>query len=248
VARDTPRAHIRKALIDAGAQLAGADGGAGFTIRRVADAAGTSTMAIYTHFGGIDGLRYEVRREGFAKFGVRLAGIQDSDDAVEDLSALGLVYFTYAVDESDLYRVMFLEPVLDDIDADIGWETYSVLTRGVQRCFDTGRFTDGDPEQVATQLWAMAHGTVSLHLAGLLAASDAIAALGAVALRVYTGCGDEPERAARSLQGALNRVELTEDQDPRLASNTGAGFASARSRRPSSPTPLARSAAGRPPT
>jgi AcrR family transcriptional regulator len=185
-------------------------------------------MAIYTHFGGIDGLRYEVRREGFAKFGARLAGISDSDDPVEDLSALGLVYFTYAIDESDLYRVMFLEPVLDDVDADIGWETFSALTRGVQRCFDAGRFTDGDAERVAIQLWAMAHGSVSLHLAGLLAAPDAISAVGAVALGVYTGCGDDPERAARSLEASLNRVELTEDQDPRLASSAGAGFASAR--------------------
>lgn len=196
--------------------MAAVEGGAGFTIRRIADAAGTSTMAIYTHFGGVDGLRHAVRREGFARFATRLGDVTDTADPVADLSLLGLTYFGYAVDESDLYRVMFLERVVDEVDEDIGWETFAVLVRGVQRCLDAGRFRDGDAEHVATQLWSMAHGTVSLHLAGLLSAPDAITAMGATALHIYVGCGDRADRAAGSLQRALERADLPAAQDPRV--------------------------------
>ena len=218
--RATRRKELRQALIDAAAHLVATEGGTGLTIRRVADEAGTSTMAIYTHFGGIDGLRYAVRRQGFAQFGLRLSQVDDSRDPVEDLSVLGLVYFTYAVEESDLYHVMFLEPVLDEIDADIGWDTFDVLVRGVQRCIDVHRFHDGDAQQIARQLWAMAHGTVTLHLAGLLSPADAITALGAAALHLYTGYGDTAEHVAAALQRALDRVPLTAEQDPRTAATT----------------------------
>ena len=41
--------------------------------RKVAGAAGTSTMAVYTHFGGMQGLIAEVAEEGLRQFEAALA-------------------------------------------------------------------------------------------------------------------------------------------------------------------------------
>ena len=65
--------NLRPALIEAAARLIATEGASGLTLRRVADAVGTSTMAIYTHFGGMPELRRAVRREGFARLAARAA-------------------------------------------------------------------------------------------------------------------------------------------------------------------------------
>jgi AcrR family transcriptional regulator len=202
---------VRDGLIEAAARLVAAEGQAALTTRRVADEAGTSTMAIYTHFGGMDGLRHAVRREGFARLTAHLNEVDETNDPVADVALLGLAYFTSATHEPALYRVMFLEPPQDLVDAEIGWETFNVLVRGVQRCIAAGRFTRVDARDLGTQLWALDHGTVTLHLAGLLERTAAITALGAAALQLFTGYGDDRDAASSSLTHALSRSGLPLD-------------------------------------
>ena len=67
---------IRAALIEAGARILAVDGPGALSTRRLATETGTSTMAVYTYFGSMDGLRRAIRAEGFA----RLAGRFDSAD------------------------------------------------------------------------------------------------------------------------------------------------------------------------
>ena len=76
-------------------------------------------MAIYTHFGGMDELRLEIRREGFARLAAHMAAVADSDDPVADLSELGSAYFANALANPNLYRVMFMEH-LPDRDEEVG--------------------------------------------------------------------------------------------------------------------------------
>src|SRR2546429_6906673 len=108
LARDQSKSSdLRSALIEAAAQLIATEGASGLTLRRVADAVGTSTMAIYTHFGGMPELRRAVRREGFARLAARAAQMDESDDPVADLATLGIEYNENAVNNPHLYRVMF---------------------------------------------------------------------------------------------------------------------------------------------
>jgi hypothetical protein len=118
------------------------------------------------------------------------------------------VYFSFASEESDLYRVMFLEPAHDAVDAEIGWDTFGALVSGVQRSIDGGRFTTGDVQRRATALWALAHGTATLHLAGLLDEAAAIGALGSAAFHIFVGYGDPTTTAGRSLAAGFERARL----------------------------------------
>jgi AcrR family transcriptional regulator len=135
----------------------------------VAEAVGTSTMAIYTHFGGMPGLRQAVRREGFARLSARLAAVRPSDDPLADLVQVCLAYYENATADPDLYRVVFMEAAVGEADAVIGSDAFEYLVGAVRRCIELGVFEPADPVALATEVWALGHGGVTLQLAGLLA-------------------------------------------------------------------------------
>ena len=164
-----PAGELRAALLDAAAHLIGTDGSARLTARRVAEEVGTSTMAIYTQFGGMPGLRQAVRREGFARLTARLTAVQPSADPVADLIQVCLAYYENAVADPDLYRVVFLDEAFGEADAVTGSDAFEGLVRAVRRCIESGAFEAGDPVDLATEVWALGHGGVTLQLAGLLA-------------------------------------------------------------------------------
>jgi AcrR family transcriptional regulator len=199
---------LRPALIEAAARLIATEGASGLTLRRVADAVGTSTMAIYTHFGGMPELRRAVRREGFARLAARAAQMEESDDPVADLATLGIEYNENALSNPHLYRVMFMEQPLDETDANAGTETFEVLVAGVQRCIDSGRFAPADAAQLATQFWALGHGVISLQLANLLSAEEALDCSSRALLNLFSAWGDDRDAARRSLASAGGRAGL----------------------------------------
>ena len=188
--------QVRSALIEAAARLLAEHGPDALTTRRLATEVGTSTMAVYTYFAGMDELRREVAREGFRRLASYLDAVPDSDDPVYDLSSLGAAYIVNALTNYDLYRFMFLENPEDD---DVGEGTFERLVRGVQRAIDAKRFRDADPLQLATQLWVTAHGVVTLHKAGCLTLDEMIQTMAQMALNLFTGFGDSEEAALASM-------------------------------------------------
>src|SRR5438874_7778842 len=190
---------IRPALIEAAARLIATEGAAGLKLRRVAEEVGTSTMAIYTYFGGMPELRRAVRREGFARLAARAAQSGQSDDPVADLAGLGLAYHQVAMSNPHLYRAMYMEQPLDAADAGAGSETFNILTAGVQRCIDSGRFDPADAVELATQFWAFGHGVVALQLANLLSAEEALNCSAGALLNLFSAWGDDRDAARRSL-------------------------------------------------
>ncbi|MDQ3689983.1 MAG: TetR/AcrR family transcriptional regulator [Chloroflexota bacterium] len=206
----TADASVRTALIEAAARLIADKGTEYLTLRRLADEVGTSTMSVYTHFGGMEELRREVRREGFARLATHLAGVEQGSDPIADLTLLGLAYYRNGNANPNLYRVMFMERPLDETDASAGIDTFTVLVSGVARCIAAERLDRTDPAELATQLWAVVHGFVTLELAGLLPPAQALHSLFATAQSLSRAYGDDPHAAARSVAAARRRAGLHE--------------------------------------
>jgi len=175
---------VRMALIETAAAMIAAEGPARLSLRKLATAVGTSTMAVYTHFGGMDELRREVRREGFARLYERVAAVPPTDDPVADLALVGQAYYANAVANPNLYRAMFMEGPIGPDDAGIGRDAFDQLVEAVQRCVEAGRFA-GDPTAMALQIWAMAHGVVALELAHMLAPDVARSTLQAAGANLF---------------------------------------------------------------
>ncbi|MBE2318632.1 WHG domain-containing protein [Solirubrobacter sp. CPCC 204708] len=154
---------VRSVLIATAARLLAQDGSNALTLRRVTSDAGTSTMAVYTHFGGMDELKREVRRTGYAALAEALTA------AGTEIEPLCRAYAAFAREQPDLYRVMFMEAPLDEQDAAECAGTFAMLAEGAQRHLGP----EGDGEALAMELWAAGHGVVTLELSALLTPEQA---------------------------------------------------------------------------
>lgn len=152
-------------------------------LRKVAAEAGTSTMAVYTHFGGMPGLVRAVVREGFLRLSAALSTVDRTDDPVADVVALGLAYRDYAIANPELYRLMFGviavrghrvglgDPVAHAEEyqgnvARAALESFDTFVSFVDTAVAAGRVSVEPPRSLAGQLWSAMHGYVLLEIAG----------------------------------------------------------------------------------
>ena len=182
-----PRTHddaVRRRLIDRAALAISRSGPEGLSLRTVATEASTTTAAVYSLFGSREGLVAAVVEEGFRRFGAHLAAAPGSEDPVADLLALGVAYRTSALADPHYYRAMFApgHAVAGDVEAPgpnaaptagasraaVARPTFLALRAAVERVLRAQRREAADAEEVALHLWSLAHGLVSLELAGLL--------------------------------------------------------------------------------
>ncbi|MEU4426953.1 TetR/AcrR family transcriptional regulator [Actinoplanes sp. NPDC024001] len=194
----TPGRDPRAELVEAGARVLAEEGPRALSARSLARAAGTSTMAVYTHFGGMPAVVRAIIQEGFARLAAELATVPSTDDPVADCVALGLAYRRAAHREPHLYRAMFGFELTEE-DRAVGLSTLRVARDLMPRCIEAGRFQAADPWVLTRQAWCLVHGLVSLELAGFYAGLPAGDAEFVRYLEAFAvGAGDTPERAAES--------------------------------------------------
>ncbi|KQW47825.1 hypothetical protein ASC77_15490 [Nocardioides sp. Root1257] len=163
---------VRRRLIEVAADILSEDGPAALSARRLARDAGTSTMAVYTHFGGMPGLVRAVVAEGFARLYARVAEVERTDDPLADLVASSVAYRAHALADPHLYLVMFGSASLGEYrltqaELEVGLAAFDQLVAVVQRVMDVGAIRPGDAAAVAGQFWAALHGYVMIELSGL---------------------------------------------------------------------------------
>lgn len=207
----------RSTLVDIAARLLATEGPQALTARRVAAEAGSSTMPVYTHFGGMSGLVRAIVHEGFARMKRHFSLVQQTDDPVADMSLLGRAYRRSALANPHLYAIMFGGASsggfsLSETDRQHGRYTLADVIACATRCIAAGRFRVADPELVAHQMWSATHGLVILELGEyLIPPYDAARCFEAQLVALMIGAGDHPERAARSV--ALSRRRLPTELD-----------------------------------
>ena len=195
---------VRAALVAETARLLYEGGPDAVSVRKVAAAVGTSTMAVYTHFGGKPELLGAVCSEGFRQLGLRLARVRATDDPVADLHGLARAYRRAARADPHLFRAMFArrveEVLVDPDDRAAALETFLVLVRGAERAMDEGRLDRQDAGELALELWSGVHGLVSIELgAGLASERQAERTLAALVRHLAVGAGDDRARAEGSV-------------------------------------------------
>jgi len=168
-----PGVDVRLALLDAAGRLLLTEGADGMTTRRMAAMAGTTTQAIYTEFGGKEGIARAMYREGFARLEARMRAVEKTDDPFLDLLQQGRVYRESALSDPHFYDVMFGRPIPqfspDEEDLAVSRIAHDLLAADVKRVIATGALVPGaDPDDIAQWLWTVVHGVVSLELTGAI--------------------------------------------------------------------------------
>lgn len=138
-----------------------ADGGASaLSVRRVAEAAGTTSRAIYSVFGGRDGLVGGLLREAFVALAADLDALPVIEDPLDDLVAAGVKGFRgWARRRPNLFRLAFSEdtPARSTPDQ-AGVAAFSRLRLRVRRCIDSGLMAEGLELDVALSFHALCEG------------------------------------------------------------------------------------------
>src|SRR5215831_8927927 len=89
-----PRRHDRdtaRSLLDAAERIVEVDGVDGLTVRRVAEAGGTTTRAVYSVFGSKEGLLVALGRRAFHLLRDELDALPTTGDPAADLVEAGLL-------------------------------------------------------------------------------------------------------------------------------------------------------------
>ncbi len=203
--------ELGASLIEAAARLLAEQGPMALSTRRLAAAVGTSTMAVYTHFGGMDDLVRAIVHEGFERLNERMRSAGETDDPVSDVVALGNAYRENAREHPHQYAAMFGGSCLGgfsltDEDRQSGRYTLEFLVTAIDRSMAAGRFRPGDARLVANQMWISLHGLVTLELGGyMIEPYDADSCFDAQVLGLMIGAGDEVEAAMNSVERARER-------------------------------------------
>ncbi len=174
-----PKEHgeeTRERLLEAAARILTEEGAQAVTIRRVADEVGTTTRAIYSLFGGREGLFSALYRRVAGTFAELSEAVPTSDDPVRELVPLGLAYRAAALREPNLYGLLFEGgvPGFTPSQEDCAHSLRSLyrVHDAVRRCLEQGRFPGRDAWDVTRELHALAHGLASLELHGMLGTRD----------------------------------------------------------------------------
>lgn len=163
-----------RALVDAAHRVLETDGPDGLTVRRIAAAAGVSTMNLYSRFDGKHGVINELYATGHRKLAARLGAVPRTDDVVTDVLAILREYREFSIEYRSYYRVMFETSTASNFrptDAAIAVadQSLDLLAERLQAAYDDGQLSPIDgwtASKAAAWLWSVAHGSVSLEVYG----------------------------------------------------------------------------------
>jgi AcrR family transcriptional regulator len=206
---------VRTQLIDGGIRLLERDGLQSLSVRNLAAEVGTSTMAVYTHFGGMNGVIDAVASEAFSRFTQALTEAEQTNDPVADFFVMGSAYRAFALTNPQRYQLIFgatspasVAGYRTDVTS-IGGATdrtewaasFDALRNVVRRMVEAGRIRDDGELNIAGRLWSLSHGTVMLELAGFFGheGHGLTHVLAPLAVDTLVGMGDDRERTERSL-------------------------------------------------
>lgn len=165
--KERERREMMTLILNAAMQLYMEKGAANVSIRRIADRIEYSPATIYLYYRNRDDIFYALQNEAFAKFYEALVSVPVADDPLQHLRAGLDVYISFAVDNPELYDIMFImnAPMRNrkfEDPAHMASRSFGVLYRMVERCLEQKCLRPDDVTNLSFTLWAHIHGMASL--------------------------------------------------------------------------------------
>lgn len=168
--RESEKLGLRRAILNAAAELLVESGYASFSMRKLAERIGYTPTTVYHHFRDKDALLMAAVGDGFAMFEERLRhAIYGELDPFAQLVLLGRAYVQFGLEHPVHYRVMFMEradfwTTMPPEMCEPMMASFEVLHTVVQRAIATGETSQTESESVSRAIWAQVHGVVALAL------------------------------------------------------------------------------------
>jgi len=141
------------------------------TIRNIADEVEYSVGTVYVYYKDKNAILDDLHKQGFLKLREELRVLFNVSEPMERLKALGRVYMQFALDNIDMYDLMFIKNApmeclenREGEDWDEGVTTFGVLQTTVEQCIDKGYFKGHKIEPLSLAIWSCVHGMCSLFI------------------------------------------------------------------------------------
>jgi len=156
--------NLRQALLEAALVILEKEGEAGLGLRDLARAVGVSPAAPYRHFDSRAALLEALAVTGYQRFTGLMQAMAGSD-TLDPMTAMGRIYVKFALDNPNLFRLMF-SPVLRR-------DNRPGLQMAAHAAYQTLRHVTGQDlasgRVAALAAWARVHGLAVLLLDGQIA-------------------------------------------------------------------------------
>jgi AcrR family transcriptional regulator len=158
-------------IAEAALAILESEGAEAVSMRRVAEAAGVTAMAIYHHFRNREALLGAITDREFAKLLGYIEQAPKRGSTERRLARVMEAYVDYALDRPRIFDYVFAEAresarrYPDDFRARRS-PTLNPVADAVARAIERGEFKKDDVWEVALELWAHVHGYVTLYRAG----------------------------------------------------------------------------------
>jgi AcrR family transcriptional regulator len=175
--KESEREDIRSLVLEKAKKLFFELGYSKITIRKIAEEIGYTPGAIYLYFKNKDEILYELHNEGFRLMYQNKQQLDlESANAYDRLLNGGLSYISFALENPELYELMFNMPepfiymqnrrISQGLDGpsseDYAMRSFESLRNAVAGCIKDGVIGDIDPDLAAFAFWSLVHGMVSL--------------------------------------------------------------------------------------
>ena len=158
--------NMRQRILEAAMDLFSKEGYEGVSMRRIADKIEYSAGTIYRYFENKDDIMLQLCYQGFEKLLALQIELDKIADPVERIKAGGPHYVAFALENPELYELMFATKEIikqpDGSEETVALKSFKKFVEHVQQCLDAGFFPEGDAEPLAIGIWAALHGLSSL--------------------------------------------------------------------------------------
>jgi AcrR family transcriptional regulator len=140
------------------------------SIRNIAEKIEYSPTTIYLYFKDKDAIFHALHQDGFAIMNSKMMVLQHVGDPFERLKAMGRIYMNFAMENQELYDLMFIQRapinVLENTNEEDwaeGQTSFGMLRLTVEQCMEAGYFNFDEAEAASFMIWSSMHGMISLY-------------------------------------------------------------------------------------
>lgn len=141
------------------------------TIRNIADEIDYSVGTVYVYFKDKNAILHDLHSIGFQELGGYFTELFAIKDPMERLRKMGFTYLKFAMENSEMYDLMFIvKAPMEFIEStekeawNEGAETFGALKKTVEECMNEGHFEGHSLEALSFMIWSLVHGMCCLEI------------------------------------------------------------------------------------
>ena len=165
------RLDTRQSILATARELFLLNGFEATTIRNIAEKIEYSPSTIYQHFKDKNEIFYTIHSEAFAELVRYLNASEIHKNPMDQLIALGQIYIQFALENPELYDLMFImeAPIdflnyLEDANWTEGKMAFDYLKSVIANCIQQGLLKETDLESLSYLIWSTVHGLVTISI------------------------------------------------------------------------------------